>query len=101
MPTPLRADSSGGQAQRVAIAHALATDPAVLVLDEPTASLDVSSQASILALLRDLAAARGLAMILMTHDLAAVSFMAHRVAVLDRGRLVDIQPVASFMARAG
>ncbi len=81
----------------MAIARALAAEPDLLVLDEPTASLDVSTQAVVLGLLRDLAAARGLAYIVITHDLAAVSFMAHRVAVLRRGRIVDMQDTVSML----
>jgi peptide/nickel transport system ATP-binding protein len=88
---------SGGQAQRVAIARALAAEPDLLVFDEPTASLDVSTQAVVLNLLRHLAASRGLAYIVITHDLAAVGFLAHRVAVLHRGRIVDVQDTASML----
>jgi oligopeptide/dipeptide ABC transporter ATP-binding protein len=94
LPTSL----SGGQAQRVAIARALAANPEVLVLDEPTSSLDVSSQAVVLTLLRDLTAERGIACVLITHDLAAVSFMAHRYAVVFQGRIVEVAAADEFLA---
>ena len=93
----LPATLSGGQAQRVAIARALAAEPDLVVFDEPTASLDVSTQAVVLNLLGQLAASRGLAYIVITHDLAAVSFLAHRVAVLHWGRIVDVQDTASML----
>ncbi len=81
---------SGGQAQRVAIARALAAEPEVLVLDEPTSSLDVSTQATLLNLLKDLARDRGLTMVFISHDLACVSYMADRIAVLRDGRLMEL-----------
>jgi ABC-type glutathione transport system ATPase component len=81
---------SGGQAQRVAIARALAAEPELLVLDEPTSSLDVSSQAIVLTLLQKMQRDRGLALILITHDLAAVRFLAHRALEVREGRLREI-----------
>jgi oligopeptide/dipeptide ABC transporter ATP-binding protein len=82
---------SGGQAQRVAIARALAAEPDLLVLDEPTSSLDVSSQAIVLTLLQKMQRERGLALILITHDLAAVSFLAHRALEVRDGRLREVR----------
>ena len=81
---------SGGEAQRVAIARVLAAEPEVLVLDEPTSSLDVSTQATLLNLLKDLARDRRLAMVFISHDLACVSYLADRIAVLQEGRLVEL-----------
>jgi peptide/nickel transport system ATP-binding protein len=81
------ASLSGGQAQRVAIARALAADPAVLVLDEPTASLDASSAAALLALLRDLASVRRLGYVLITHDRAVAAVLAHRTLQIEEGLL--------------
>ncbi len=80
---------SGGQAQRVAIARALAAEPDLLVLDEPTSSLDVSSQAVVLSLLQQLATSRGLSCILITHDLDAVSFLVHRVLRVSNARVLE------------
>ncbi|OBA35712.1 ATP-binding cassette domain-containing protein [Gordonia sp. 852002-51296_SCH5728562-b] len=88
---------SGGQRQRLGIARALIREPDFLVLDEPTAALDVSVQAQILNLLKDLQAERDLAMLLITHNLALVEHMCDRAGVLDRGRLVECGPVDDLL----
>ena len=81
---------SGGQQQRVMIAIALAGNPAILIADEPTTALDVTIQATILDLLRDLQSSRGTATIFITHDMGVVSAIADRVAVMYKGDLVEI-----------
>jgi peptide/nickel transport system ATP-binding protein len=83
---------SGGQRQRVAIARALAVDPDILIADEPTSMLDVSIRMDILTLLTKLKNERGLAMLLITHDLASARYLADRVLVLFRGRIVEGGP---------
>ncbi len=84
---------SGGQQQRVAIAMALAGAPEALILDEPTTGLDVTTQAHILELLRELAAAKGMAMVYVSHDLGAVARVCDRVAVMYAGEIVLEGPV--------
>ena len=90
---------SGGLRQRAMIALALASGPAVLIADEPTTALDVTIQAQILDLLRRLQAERGMAVLLITHDLGVVAELCHRVAVIYAGRIVEIAPVRSLFAR--
>ncbi|MDB9528072.1 ABC transporter ATP-binding protein [Oscillatoria sp. CS-180] len=89
---------SGGQQQRVMIAIALAGNPAVLIADEPTTALDVTIQATILDLLRELQSSRGTAIIFITHDMGVVSEIADRVAVMYKGNLVEIAPAYDLFA---
>jgi oligopeptide/dipeptide ABC transporter ATP-binding protein len=88
---------SGGMRQRVMIAIALACDPELLIADEPTTALDVTIQAQILALLLELKRARAMAMVLITHDFGAVAGVADRVAVMQGGRVVELDNVRTVM----
>ena len=81
---------SGGQAQRVAIARALIAEPEMLLLDEATSALDVLVAAQIIALLQKLQAERGLAILMITHDLALARMLCHRIAVLDGGQIIEM-----------
>ena len=87
---------SGGMKQRVMIALALAGEPELLVADEPTTALDVTIQAQVLDLLRSLQAQRGMSILLITHDLGIVAGMAHRVAVMYAGQIVEVAERGRF-----
>jgi len=91
---------SGGQQQRVALAMAFANRPRVIVLDEPTTGLDVTTQAHVLATVRDLCEAHGVAAVYVSHDLAVVANLASRVAVMYAGRVVETGPTQTLFLRA-
>src|SRR4030066_2199509 len=92
-------EMSGGQAQRVMIAMALALNPQLLIADEPTTALDVTIQAQILDLMRDLRTRMDTSVILITHDLGVISEMADRVAVMYAGRIVEQADVKTLFAK--
>jgi peptide/nickel transport system ATP-binding protein len=90
---------SGGQRQRIMIAAALVLDPVLIVADEPTTALDVTTQAQILALIKDLQRRRGTGVLFITHDFGVVAEIADRVVVMQHGRLVEQGPVETVLRR--
>jgi oligopeptide/dipeptide ABC transporter ATP-binding protein len=92
-------DLSGGQLQRVCIARAIATEPKLIVLDEPTSSLDVSIRAGILELLHELRAELNVAAVFISHDLATLRLISDRIAVLYLGQIVETGPSAAVFDR--
>ncbi len=89
---------SGGQKQRVAIARALASDPKVLLCDEATSALDPQTTASILRLIRDINRRTGITVVVITHEMAVVKEICHRVAVMEKGRVVETGDVFSLFS---
>ncbi|MBC8719531.1 ABC transporter ATP-binding protein [Ochrobactrum sp. Marseille-Q0166] len=89
---------SGGQRQRVAIARAFATNPSLIVLDEAVSALDLTVRGSILKLLKEIQKAEGTAYLFITHDLAVAAQMADRIAVMERGRIVECRPARDLIA---
>ncbi|NJL68762.1 MAG: ABC transporter ATP-binding protein [Microcoleus sp. SM1_3_4] len=89
---------SGGQIQRVTIAMAISCNPTLLIADEPTTALDVTVQATILSLLRELRDSRNMAMIFITHDLGVIAEIADAVAVMYRGKIVELATVEQIFS---
>jgi oligopeptide/dipeptide ABC transporter ATP-binding protein len=93
------AELSGGQRQRVVLAMALATDPVLLLADEPTSSLDVRTQAQILSLLTDVASHRNVAILLVSHDFGVISEICARIYVMYGGEIIETGPTAGILGR--
>ncbi|WP_375450041.1 ABC transporter ATP-binding protein [uncultured Devosia sp.] len=91
---------SGGMNQRVMIAHALAAKPQLLIADEPTTALDVTTQAQILCLLEELRSETGMALLIVSHDLGIIARLADRAAVMYCGKIVETAPVAELLEQA-
>jgi peptide/nickel transport system ATP-binding protein len=91
---------SGGMNQRVMIAHALAAKPKLLIADEPTTALDVTTQAQILYLLEELRSETGMALLIVSHDLGVIARLADRAAVMYCGKIVETAPVGELLERA-
>jgi ABC-type oligopeptide transport system ATPase subunit len=92
---------SGGQRQRIGIARAIATSPRLIVCDEPVSALDVSVQAQIVNLLKQLQDELGVAYLFITHNFGVVEYLAHDIAVMKDGRLVEAGPAEQILAHAG